>query len=88
MPVMDGYTATTQIRKGAATLQYKSIPIIALTANAMKDDRDKCIAAGMSDYLSKPVDADALTAMLQEWLSKGSIRNIIKPEVQSHVQRH
>jgi len=72
MPIMDGYTATTQIRNGAASLQYQSIPIIALTANAMKNDRDKCIAAGMSDYLSKPVDTDALATMLQKWLVENS----------------
>jgi len=72
MPIMDGYTATTQIRNGAASLQYQSIPIIALTANAMKNDRDNCIAAGMSDYLSKPVDTDALATMLQKWLVENS----------------
>lgn len=68
MPIMDGYTTTREIR----TLEASSkthIPIIAMTAHAMKGDRDKCIATGMDDYLSKPINIKALDTTIQLWLS-------------------
>ncbi|MBF0409318.1 MAG: response regulator [Candidatus Riflebacteria bacterium] len=65
MPEMDGYETTRKIRKIPL---FKNIPIIALTAKAMRDDRDKCIEAGANDYLTKPVDVDKLTTMLSVWL--------------------
>ncbi|VAX08402.1 Sensory box histidine kinase/response regulator [hydrothermal vent metagenome] len=68
MPEMDGYQATHQIRASAAGERYKSIAIIAMTANAMSGDRDNCINAGMNDYISKPVDANQLSSKIQQWL--------------------
>ncbi len=67
MPVMDGYEAMQEIRKVDA---WRDLPVIALTARAMSDEREKCIAAGASDYLSKPVNMDKLIAMLKVWLYK------------------
>jgi len=65
MPQMDGYESTTRIRQNA---QFKETPVIAVTAKAMLGDREKCIAAGASDYISKPVDIDQLTSLLRVWL--------------------
>ncbi len=68
MPEMDGYEATRQIRAGASGSGYSEIPIVAMTANAMKGDRDKCFDAGMSDYISKPIDPDLLEIKIRKWL--------------------
>jgi hypothetical protein len=65
MPGMDGYETTAAIRDMP---QYRSLPIIALTAKAMKADRDRCIEAGASDYISKPLDIDQLLSLLRVWL--------------------
>jgi CheY-like chemotaxis protein len=67
MPVMDGYETARAIRGQA---RFKDLPIIMLTAKAMKEDRDRCIAAGANDYLAKPVDVDRLLSMLRVWLYK------------------
>lgn len=65
MPEMDGYEAMQEIRKD---IKYSRLPIIALTAKAMKDDRQKCIDAGANDYLTKPFDPEKLISMLRVWL--------------------
>ena len=65
MPEMDGYEAMQAIRKKN---QYRNLPIIAITAKAMTGDREKCIRAGASDYISKPVDVDQLLSLLRVWL--------------------
>lgn len=65
MPILDGYETIKQIRR---IERHKKLPIIALTAKAMKDDQKKCIEAGANDYLPKPVDQDRLLSMLRVWL--------------------
>ncbi|MEO1347400.1 MAG: PAS domain S-box protein [Cyanobacteria bacterium J06635_15] len=68
MPELDGYEASRQIREGIASDRNRDITIIAMTANAMKGDKEKCLEAGMNDYLAKPIDPKALSEMLQKWL--------------------
>lgn len=72
MPVMDGYEATKLIRAGAAGDINTVIPIIALTANAMEGAAEECIAVGMSDYISKPLDPQILVEKLDKWLPSES----------------
>ncbi len=69
MPEMDGFEATKRIRNGEAGERYKYVPIIALTANAMKGDKERCVNAGMDDYLSKPFDAEDLIDKVEHWAS-------------------
>ena len=70
MPEMDGFEATKLIRYGAAGENYKTIPIIAMTANAMQGDKDMCMEAGMDDFLTKPIEHDKVTSTLQKWTNK------------------
>ena len=70
MPEMDGYATTRAIRQGRAGVANTTLPIIAMTANVMQGDREKCLAAGMDDYLSKPVDIQDLRLKLNNWLEQ------------------
>jgi len=72
MPEMDGYETMRAIRE---IPKFRNLPIIALTAKAMKGDRDKCIEAGASDYIAKPVDLEQLFAVLRVWISRGHEQN-------------
>ena len=66
MPVMDGYLATDKIRN---ELQMTDIPIVAMTANAMASDKEKCLNAGMNDHVAKPIDPNALFSVLNQWIT-------------------
>jgi CheY-like chemotaxis protein/HPt (histidine-containing phosphotransfer) domain-containing protein len=70
MPVMDGLEATQRIRDPRSAVPSHGIPIIAMTAHAMQGDREKCLEAGMDDYLPKPVTPQALVEVLEKWLPK------------------
>lgn len=76
MPVMDGLTAARRIRDGEARDARPAKPIIALTANAFAEDRARCMAAGMNDYLSKPYTEAQLYEMLEKWVTPRTARSI------------
>jgi CheY-like chemotaxis protein len=67
MPEMDGFEAMREIRKRP---EWKRLPIIALTAKAMRDDQEKCISAGANDYIAKPLDVERLLSLLRVWIPK------------------
>ena len=69
MPVMDGYIATRRIRAIEAELGLPRTPIIGLTAHAMQGDRERCLEAGMDDYIAKPISPARLTAMIETWMA-------------------
>ena len=69
MPVMDGYQATAEIRNWEREMKRKAIPIIALTANALSGEKEKCLQAGMNEYMTKPFTMDSFAAMLAETLA-------------------
>ncbi len=82
MPELDGYSATEMIRKGELGSNKHTI-VIAMTAHALKGDREKCLAAGMDDYLTKPIDMKALNDCLEKWLSKKEAEHE-KSQVSTH----
>jgi PAS domain S-box-containing protein len=81
MPVMDGLTATREIRKEA---RFADLPVVAMTANAMQGDRDRCLAAGMNDHVAKPIEPDNLWKALLKWI-KPLPSPAIAPTVQPRV---
>ena len=70
MPVMSGYSATEAIRQGEAGANHKNIPIVAMTTNAMSQDKEKCFAVGMDGFVLKPVDINVLTDVICKTISK------------------
>jgi PAS domain S-box-containing protein len=70
MPVMDGYEATRRIRDPQSAVCNHDVPVVAMTAHAMKGDREKCLQAGMNDYVTKPVSIHALSGVLEKWLPR------------------
>ena len=76
MPVMDGFEATDEIRRWEEGVGLPRTPIIALTANALQGDRERCMAAGMDDYLGKPFTLQDLSALLERWLPPG-VENVV-----------
>ncbi|HIJ96612.1 MAG TPA: DUF3365 domain-containing protein [Desulfuromonadales bacterium] len=85
MPVMDGYEATRIIRDPSSKVINHSVPIVAMTANTMPGDREKCLEAGMDDYTSKPVRADALQAVLTRLLPEHMIAPIAAEKVEARI---
>jgi CheY-like chemotaxis protein len=71
MPQMDGYETTQAIR---AQPQWQSLPVIAMTANAMRGDRERALAAGMNDHIAKPINVNQMFATLARWVTPGSPR--------------
>ena len=82
MPIMDGYEATRKIRLLSGEKLNHNIPVIAMTASAMRGDREKCLAAGMNDYIAKPIDAENLQSVLLGWLPQSSHKQI-QPSIES-----
>jgi CheY-like chemotaxis protein len=72
MPDLDGYEATTRIRAGDAGEAVRHLPVIALTANALSGDRERCLLAGMTDFLTKPIDPPILRATLEKYTRRGT----------------
>ncbi|MCE1247791.1 MAG: PAS domain S-box protein [Firmicutes bacterium] len=86
MPVMDGFEATKKIRSPESTVRNHHVPIIAMTAYALKDDRRKCIDAGMNDYITKPVDPKDISRMIEKWVPV-IVPEINKPEKDTYLEK-
>ncbi len=83
MPEMGGYEATRRIRSAEAEKQTPEIPVIAMTAHAMQGDREKCLAAGMNDYVTKPIDREALAKVLEKWLPSADVASAVEAKTES-----
>ena len=79
MPVMDGFEATRAIRSGKAGARNRRVPVIAMTAHAMKGDRERCLQEAMDDYVSKPIAPAELLAALEKWLPKEDDATLLPP---------
>jgi two-component system sensor histidine kinase/response regulator len=79
MPEMDGYEAARLIREASSPVRNHSVPIIAMTAHGLAGDRKKCLDAGMSDYVSKPIRSEILEQTMNRWLSQATVREIPAP---------
>jgi len=79
MPVMDGYEATQKIRQREDRHALRRVPIIAVTAGALEENRERCLAVGMDDFLTKPVDMEKLAALLEHWLPRTRRDNLPAP---------
>jgi len=88
MPELDGFEATAAIRRRERASHAKRIPIIAMTANAMHGDREKCLAAGMDDYLTKPLELENLESALKIWLPHTIFRGLQPAESRSPLVGH
>ncbi len=84
MPIMDGYTATRKIQTMIKKQKIKGLPVIALTANAMKGDQQKCLNAGMSDYIAKPIHMEELVGIIEKWAILETDENHEKKDIQSN----
>ena len=82
MPEMDGYETMQRIR---ANLKLSNIPLIAVTAKAMKGDRQKCLDAGASDYIAKPVDIDLLLALVRVWIGRARA-DLAAPKAETEIR--
>ena len=80
MPILNGYDTSRKIREGILGVQYTTIPIIAMTANAMLGEREKCLEAGMNDYTTKPINLDLLVSKIIKWTSSVYDAEINSPE--------
>ena len=85
MPEMDGFAATAAIRARERNLKLPRIPIVALTAHAIAGDRERCLAQGMEDYLSKPFRQSQLIAVVRRWVSEGRSSSTNKPDTTNHA---
>jgi PAS domain S-box-containing protein len=85
MPEMDGLEATRRIRRPESAVRHHGIPIIAMTAHALRGDRETCLAAGMNDYVSKPVTPQALAEVLEQWLPNAKDDGRAEPPQRSSV---
>ena len=87
MPDMDGLEATAHIREGQAGAPNRGVPIVALTAHAMTGDKERCLAAGMDDYLCKPLEAEELQIVLERWTSRSCHADAPVARKHHHVER-